>query len=1132
MRICRVDLHPCGPFAQHRFEFEAPGLHVVYGPNETGKSSTLRALSALLFGFRDDELRFGAEDPRIGGELLSPEGSRLSFWRRRGRKDTLLDERRQPLAVDALAPFLRSVNAAMFRSFFGIDWRALDQGSSDLLQERGDLAESLFGASLGGPELKRLLKDLEEQSKALWTPRTSTKGIAASLKELKALEADWKQSTVPPDKFARLRSDVEAAERAREKGVRAQSAARHEVDTLTRRAQARRLHEERERLQAELEALGAVPALPADFGARRAAAQSSLAEAGGESAALQLTRERLLRELEELPTTDPFEQHSGVLAELRGRQDSVAGWRQRLPQEQLAESQARAAATQGRAELGLAAGVPAPRPTDATRLRELARACQAAAERWGALREEQGERQAELQSLRAQLSAMPAADDPLPLAHWLEHAQRCTDTEKLRDKLALRVAHTDRDLQQEVARLRFWSGDVAGLLTYRAPLAAESDALAARWEREQRQGEELSRDLARVDETLATLQAQHQEIDATTPPDQVTEARALRQAGWRDFQAGQCSAEGFQRLVEAADAAADRLLACAERHARRVALQQSLSVAAAERDALHTRAAEADARTKSCRQEWLALWAPLLPGAPDAMRSWHSSHSRILENSAQLEAARLELAELETWLNRNRREIAEAAGLDPASGFETLVCSLRARHVACQESQTRRQDVASRLQALTQRETRDSARLSEAEAAARRAAEEWRAQLEALGLSGQLSWANAEALSAELQALHTAERERERARLSAEECARGLEQHAAAAASLVAALAPELASLPPELAVAELGSRQVVAAASGRARVEKQAALEGVDDALARHSARSASARDTLDELLKLAGCQDEHQLPEVEERWGRARDLQARVATVRAALDQSCPREEQSQLASLSAEWLEQELEEKRAAVAACDEKLRLADQKLGALQQQLEEMENRPGGAEHAQQVENLHGKILEDCDQYLRLQLALGLLRREMEKYTQGRQDPLLHSTSHYFRRLTRERYQNAHADYEAESDRATLFGQRGDDRVAVSAMSQGTRDQLYLALRLATLDHWMEQRGAFPLVLDDLCAQFDDERAAAALEVLAEVGQRTQILFFTHLRRDAELAAPLVKSGLATLHQMPVGEGALV
>ena len=71
-----------------------------------------------------------------------------------------------------------------------------------------------------------------------------------------------------------------------------------------------------------------------------------------------------------------------------------------------------------------------------------------------------------------------------------------------------------------------------------------------------------------------------------------------------------------------------------------------------------------------------------------------------------------------------------------------------------------------------------------------------------------------------------------------------------------------------------------------------------------------------------------------------------------------------------------------------------------------------------------------------------------------------------------------------------------------------LSQGTIDQLYLAVRLALCDMALPEENAVPIVLDDALVNFDDQRMAAALDYLLETAQRRQILLFTCQRREGD------------------------
>jgi uncharacterized protein YhaN len=94
---------------------------------------------------------------------------------------------------------------------------------------------------------------------------------------------------------------------------------------------------------------------------------------------------------------------------------------------------------------------------------------------------------------------------------------------------------------------------------------------------------------------------------------------------------------------------------------------------------------------------------------------------------------------------------------------------------------------------------------------------------------------------------------------------------------------------------------------------------------------------------------------------------------------------------------------------------------------------------------------------------------------------------------------------------EKDNPILMGVRpSNEKVSVEGMSDGTSDQLYLALRLASLELRFLEGEPMPLILDDILINFDDDRSSATLKVLTELSRRTQIIFFTHHRHLLELA----------------------
>src|SRR5262249_134083 len=101
-----------------------------------------------------------------------------------------------------------------------------------------------------------------------------------------------------------------------------------------------------------------------------------------------------------------------------------------------------------------------------------------------------------------------------------------------------------------------------------------------------------------------------------------------------------------------------------------------------------------------------------------------------------------------------------------------------------------------------------------------------------------------------------------------------------------------------------------------------------------------------------------------------------------------------------------------------------------------------------------------------------------------------------------------------------------GVRPDGRlVGVDGMSDGSHDQLYLALRLATLESWLQSHEPVPFIVDDILLNFDDRRATAALRALAELSRQTQVLFFTHHRPTIDLARAQLPRDVIFTHELP-------
>src|SRR5262249_52545867 len=94
VKLLGLHLLAYGPFTNVELDLKPAGVHVVYGKNEAGKSTALRAITGLLYGIArntPDAHVHKMPDLRVGGRFRAPDGGSLYLVRRKGKDNTLLD---------------------------------------------------------------------------------------------------------------------------------------------------------------------------------------------------------------------------------------------------------------------------------------------------------------------------------------------------------------------------------------------------------------------------------------------------------------------------------------------------------------------------------------------------------------------------------------------------------------------------------------------------------------------------------------------------------------------------------------------------------------------------------------------------------------------------------------------------------------------------------------------------------------------------------------------------------------------------------------------------------------------------------------------------------------------------------
>lgn len=431
------------------------------------------------------------------------------------------------------------------------------------------------------------------------------------------------------------------------------------------------------------------------------------------------------------------------------------------------------------------------------------------------------------------------------------------------------------------------------------------------------------------------------------------------------------------------------------------------------------------------------------------------------------------------------------------------------------------EDELAGLEQLVPLDSQRQAALQEADAAARRAAQSraeletarrrWRDAVVALGLPKDLSPKQVKELAtccqqtADLQRSLTSRREE-------------LEQRRRELAGVTG----RIAQLAAETGVAVPGDNPIDQLRELVHQVGQQAGQRKRRDVLRKLSRRLRRRRMKVDadfnrarrrrrELLRRAGTATEEDLRRRVEGCQRTASLRRELETIEheihVALAGQCSEDalrdllEGPALESLSSRCaaLEKKLQ-------AASEQLRERFEKRGRLDEQARQLaQDRSPIVRHFEL--NVVEKRLDDAvHRWQVLAVTSRVLDTIRASYERERQPETLQEASVYLERLTQGRYARVWTPF---GQQILLVEAAGGESIPVESLSEGSREQLFLCLRLALAGSYARRGASLPMVLDDVLVNYDQQRAKAAAGVLrdfADTGH--QLLVFTcheHLAR---------------------------
>jgi uncharacterized protein YhaN len=1140
-----LELVKFGSFTGRTLDFgTAVGLSVVYGKNEAGKSTARRAVLGLLYGIpentHDDHLHAGS-DLAVGAVFVGKGNKAVRLTRRKKRKDSLRDASDVPVPESVMVELLGGVERPLFSQLFCFGHQELAEGAQALLDGKGDAGQSLFDAGTGGAPIHGVLARLDAEAEALYRPRGRNPKLNQALDEYRSLGRAVKDAMQSPEKWQEQKRALDELEQARAQLETRRDELKREQQRLGRVQRALPIASRYSELYAKRATLGNLPTLPQDAAEQSQRALDTLRDSTRD---LEECARRAARRADERGRVGVDDAVLGAgkarIQELGGelaiRRNADGDLRKRMGELGAAEADALAILVRlGRAPSldgveALRLGV-----AEQSRIQELDRV---GSEIQGRLKQVERQWSDAAEALNRHRVEEPAStSDPEPLRRAILTAQRSGDLDARGRQLSEELAAIEPALALALARLAPWKGDATALASLALPSRDTTQHFEAAerrlTERKAELGAELEvvrKDAAAIERAIAALEGQ-----GSVPDEQaLRDARARRDAGWalvrrawgaRDdvevivqtYDAARPLGDAYLGAVTEADEVSDRLRREAERVAelaeRKKGLEQALAARAEIAGKLESLAAE----QASLKSEWNDVWTPLgiEPRAPASMRDWlaraepavalSERRAEVVRQLASVDAERAQrVASLTACSNEPERAVTHSLSEALDRALEELE----------QMDQTR-QSRESGLREKSQLE-QGLRRLSTDRDALRQQWGEWKTDwaraVERLGLGPEPAPSQVSLVLAELGSLFSADERAKalRERITAIE----RDQHAFAerVAELTARFAPDLAGLRPADAADALVLRFSAAerAFEERARLDEELHTLAAEQERLEREQRQARAR--LNDLIALAGVAEESELASVEERVRRASELDVEITQAERELRQIAETNGLSfealcaETHGIDAAELQTRLEALEATLDEINDQREDSKQRLASLQAGLQSYRTETG-AEAAQRREASAAEVLEYAHDYARFRVAAYVLRRQIERYREKNQDPIVTRASALFQELTLGSFRELRIGLEQR----VLNCVRADGKeVEVEGLSEGTRFQLYFALRLASLERQLDAAGALPLLLDDTFIHFDDERMLAAFRVLGSLARRIQVIYFTHHRHHVELA----------------------
>ena len=1163
MRLRRLGLSRYGMFTDHTIDFgerlgDSPDLHIVYGPNETGKSTALAGFLDLLFGIQlrsRYSFRHGYEAMRIESDLeISDQTHRLV----RVRKTTasLLDEHGQSVADGVIANALGGMDRDAYKAMFSLDDDTLEGGGEEILRSEGDLGQLLFATSAGLIELSKTLKQLREGTENFHRGRARNTELYKLKVELSRLDKEKKERDTVASAFTRLITDRDRAKSAYDEAISARTELETERENAERRIQGLPWLGEIHRLRGEVMELESLPEAPQVWFEQVGSLIDQEPRLTTRLDGLKRQKQQLTEKCAALVVDNAIlglESRIAQLDRARARYLTAAA---DLPERRSRLSEYDGTIRTITRRLSEAPGID---PTSLVVPAEAVGSLNDLIEQRSGLDERLKTTAAEMEKAEAAVGTArraveetdtEAGEDEDSTFDRLNAATKAVHADDYRVRMAMHMRHRNElkaGLATQIDQLHPWEGAAEVLAGVRVPETEEMDAWGSALDHAAKDIDRLEREEARLladRNKLSNLMDAKRAETGVIGDEEAARLRSLRDEAWQTHREtlDATSADTFEERMKADDdATAARIVNSTEL----ANLRQASEDLREKTSELERNAGELALAQKQQRQvlDEVAAAAQIMAGTGaeglssavtlPKLTTWIDRRAEVLKTLEELGSQDVEIERAREDENRQRERLAQAmttarVAHDPALNIEDLVEVAQAAVESDKErrvaSRAARQELE-RARAELERRQREAGQAGRADA---RWHADWTASLSRCWLGGaepEPSTAAARRILEDVAVLESTLENRAAMADRIEKMEQDQDAFTAAVRGLVEQLGDTFDAGQVIAINAGLGDRLSKAIHDRKARGNCLEEIASVAEDIAEVENSLVELRAVAGEMFKAFGVDS---LREVDERLKKV----ARRTTVRGELSDR----ESKLVESMKTRSLEEAVsalentdsDKLKREIAGIKTRLGDASGRTNELYLALgraEDAINAVGGDNAVARLEAQRRTALLEIEEgalvYLRTQLGIEAAERALSAYRDEHRSSMMKRASEAFRTISRGAY--SRLDTQLTDKGEVLLGIGAGGAKVASEMSKGARFQLYLALRVAGYFEFVGQHGPVPFVADDILETFDDFRAEEAFRLFTEMAGVGQVIYLSHHRHLCEIARTVCPN--VTIHELP-------